>query len=77
MLRQSVEFAFAHPEASDPYVREHAQEMEPAVMRQHIALYVNDYSISLGDQGKAAVENMYEKAVNLKLIKRLPPKIFV
>jgi 1,4-dihydroxy-6-naphthoate synthase len=48
-LRASVEYAVAHPDASRTYVAAHAQEMDPAVMAQHIALYVNDYTIALDE----------------------------
>lgn len=54
-VRASVEYAFAHPEASAEFVREHAQEMSAAVCRQHIALYVNEHSVTLGHAGRAAV----------------------
>lgn len=57
LLRKSVEYAMAHPEASRDYVREHAQAMEPEVMDKHIKLYVNDYSVSLGEEGRAAVRH--------------------
>jgi 1,4-dihydroxy-6-naphthoate synthase len=55
-LRASVEHAFAHPEASRAYVRAHSQELSDAVCDQHIALYVNEFSIDLGDEGLHAVE---------------------
>lgn len=48
-LRASVEYAFANPTASLPYVREHAQEMEDSVMQRHIGLYVNDYTKTLDE----------------------------
>lgn len=56
LIRQSVEFAFAHYPAVTDYVKQHAQEMSEQVMRQHIDLYVNNYSIDLGEEGRAAVE---------------------
>lgn len=62
LIRKSVEFAFAQPESSMPYVREHAQAMTEDVMKQHIALYVNAFSVDLGASGIAAVELMFEKA---------------
>ncbi len=46
-LRASVEHAFAHPEDSTDFVRAHAQEMDPSVIRSHIDLYVNDYTLEL------------------------------
>jgi 1,4-dihydroxy-6-naphthoate synthase len=55
LIRQSIDQAFArYPQLSD-YIRQHAQEMEETVMRQHIDLYVNDYSRQLGPQGREAV----------------------
>ena len=55
-LRESVEYAFAHPDASRDYVRAHAQEMSDDVCRQHIALYVNEFSVDLGVDGLAAID---------------------
>jgi 1,4-dihydroxy-6-naphthoate synthase len=55
LLRQSVEYAFANPEASSEYVKKHAQEMSEEVRKKHIKLYVNSYSINLGDAGKNAI----------------------
>lgn len=60
VMRRSVEYAFAHPEASRPFVREHAQEMDEQVMRQHIELYVNRYSVDLGEEGRRAVHLLFE-----------------
>jgi 1,4-dihydroxy-6-naphthoate synthase len=62
VLRKSVEYAFLNPNSSADYVKCHAQEMEKQVVDAHIALYVNDYSISLGEQGRKAVELLFEKA---------------
>ena len=56
-LRASVEYAFAHPEASRDYVAAHAQEMDPGVTERHIQLYVNDYTVALDE---AAVMKMLE-----------------
>jgi 1,4-dihydroxy-6-naphthoate synthase len=61
VLRKSVEYAFANPQASLPFVREHAQEMSEDVMYRHIDLYVNDYSIDLGPGGRRAVEVLFER----------------
>jgi 1,4-dihydroxy-6-naphthoate synthase len=61
-IRRSVEYAFAHPEASAGYVRAHAQELSPEVCRQHIELYVNEFSVDIGDDGLAAIEALVERA---------------
>jgi len=61
VLRKSVEYAFENPNSSADYVKCHAQKMEKEVVDAHITLYVNDYSISLGEQGRKAVELLFEK----------------
>lgn len=56
VIRASVKYAFAHPEASGAYVMAHAQEMDPEVAKAHIGLYVNEFTVDLGPEGHAAVE---------------------
>lgn len=58
VLRRSIEYAFAHPADSLPFVREHAQEMDAGVIESHIALFVNDYSLDIGPQGAAAAAQL-------------------
>ena len=77
VLRKSVEYAFANPKASGDFVQRHAQEMDPDVMQQHIDLYVNEYSIDLGEKGRSAVTLLFKKAVDLGLIDRFNQNIFV
>lgn len=67
LIRKSVEFAFQHPESSMPYVRQHAQAMSEEVMKKHIALYVNDFSVELGEVGSNAINLMFNKAKELNL----------
>ncbi len=55
VLRRSIEYAFANPLASRSYIKQHAQEMDDSVIESHIALFVNDYSLDLGDEGRAAI----------------------
>ncbi|HYM26181.1 MAG TPA: 1,4-dihydroxy-6-naphthoate synthase [Vicinamibacterales bacterium] len=62
VIRRSVEYAFAHRDASLPYVRAHAQEMSEDVMYKHIDLYVNDFSIDLGPDGRQAVQMLFDRA---------------
>ncbi len=58
LIRKSVEYAFAnYPNLTD-YVKMHSQEMDETVMRKHIDLYVNNYSIDLGEEGKIAIETL-------------------
>jgi 1,4-dihydroxy-6-naphthoate synthase len=58
ILHDSVAYAFAHPEASMPFVRAHAQELSDAVTQAHIDLYVNAFSLDMGDRGRAAVQQL-------------------
>ncbi|MHA4809303.1 1,4-dihydroxy-6-naphthoate synthase [Flavitalea flava] len=60
LIRKSLEYAFGHYPELPAYVKEHAQEMDETVMRQHIDLYVNDYSLSLGDEGKKAIQRLLQ-----------------
>lgn len=68
VVRRSVEFAFAHRDASLPFVREHAQEMSEEVMYKHIDLYVNDYSVDLGPEGRRAIERLFDRARQVGII---------
>jgi 1,4-dihydroxy-6-naphthoate synthase len=67
-IRESLAFARRDEAAVAPYVREHAFEMDEAVMRAHIGLYVNDYSIDLGADGIAAIKDLFKRATEAKLI---------
>lgn len=58
LLAESVRYAMAHPAVSREFVKEHAQELEDEVIDKHIALFVNDFTISLGDEGRRAVERL-------------------
>jgi 1,4-dihydroxy-6-naphthoate synthase len=60
LIRKSIEYAFNNYPFITAYVKQHSQEMAEAVMRQHIDLYVNNYSIDLGNDGKKAVNKLLE-----------------
>lgn len=61
LIRSSVEYAFRHHyESLSDYVKAHAQEMSEHVMRRHIDLYVNNFSVELGTDGKKAVDKLLE-----------------
>lgn len=57
-IRDSVQYAFDHPEASREYVRAHAQEMSESVCAAHITLYVNEHSLDVGDDGMRAIARL-------------------
>lgn len=71
--RASVRAAWAVPEATRPYVMEHAQEMDPAVADQHIALYVNEFTADLGEEGLAAIRGLLDRAADQGLVPALKP----
>ena len=61
-IRTSVEYAFANPEASRDYVRSLSKEMSDEVCAAHIALYVNEHSVDIGDEGLAAIDRLLGRA---------------
>ncbi|MGO1243154.1 MAG: 1,4-dihydroxy-6-naphthoate synthase [Sphingobacterium sp.] len=77
LIRQSVEYGFENPKSGLEYIRSHAQEMDEEVMYKHISLYVNKYSIELGEQGRAAIQTMFDKAVSLKIIPSIRKDLFL
>ena len=62
LIRKSIEFAFSNYPLITQYVKQHSQEMSEDVMRQHVELYVNNFSIDLGIDGKQAIETLYKIA---------------
>jgi len=67
-IRASLEYAWAHPDASREYVLTHAQEMDPDVAKAHIDLYVNDFSANLGEEGYNAVFALLDRAARENLV---------
>ena len=60
LIRKSLEYAFANYPLITDYVKQHSQTMSEEVMRQHIDLYVNNFSLDLGADGKNAIEALYK-----------------
>jgi 1,4-dihydroxy-6-naphthoate synthase len=75
-IRESVAWAFAHPDDSKEYVRLHAQEMSETVQQQHISLYVNRFSLDLGAVGRAAVRKLFEEGLRAGFLPSLKEPIF-
>lgn len=61
-IKDSVTYAFNHPDSALPYIKQYAQELEDEVIRQHIDLYVNRFSIDLGAEGVRAIDTLFETA---------------
>ncbi|MCD9024974.1 1,4-dihydroxy-6-naphthoate synthase [Cohnella silvisoli] len=70
-IRQSVEYAWQHPDASKEYVLNHAQEMDPSVAQSHIDLYVNEFTANLGEDGYNAITTLLERATHEGLIPQM------
>jgi 1,4-dihydroxy-6-naphthoate synthase len=67
-IRASVRYAFDHPEEARSYIRAHAQELDDTVIKQHIDLYVNHFSLDLGEEGLAAVHELLHRATAAGII---------
>lgn len=77
IIKESVKYSWEHYPNLNPFITENAQEMEEDVMRQHINLYVNEYSSDLGEVGKKAVMSLFNEAKRTGLLKdNLPDSIF-
>ena len=72
LIRKSLEYAFSHYPNLPDYVRDHAQEMDQQVMRQHIDLYVNNYSLSLGHDGEKAIRTLLHTFARLHARQEIP-----
>ena len=60
LIKQSLDFAYSNYPFIADYVKQHSQEMSEDVMRQHIDLYVNNYSLDLGIEGRLAIETLHD-----------------
>jgi 1,4-dihydroxy-6-naphthoate synthase len=67
-VRSSVEHAGAHSEEAREYVQQHSAEMDPAVCRAHIDLYVNDFTLDYGEEGKEAIGQLLDAAASFGVI---------
>ena len=77
VLKRSVEYGMKNPEQTMDFVRQHSQEMEEEVMKKHIQLYVNNFTLDLGTEGKNAVEKLYEVAMEKRIIGGMAYPLFV
>jgi 1,4-dihydroxy-6-naphthoate synthase len=75
-IHRSVEYANLHKGELNEFIRCNAREMDTSVMQKHIDLYVNEFSVSLGVQGKQAINQMFEYAIEAGIILKMPDRIF-
>ncbi|MBI5073669.1 MAG: 1,4-dihydroxy-6-naphthoate synthase [Nitrospirae bacterium] len=77
LIRKSLEYAFSHSEETKIYIRSHAQELDGQVIDQHIRLYVNDYSLDIGNRGVQAVEELFRRATEQGIIPKSSLPLFL
>lgn len=77
LIRKSIEFAFENPLDSMDFTKLNAQELDDTVIKSHISLYVNDFSIDLGEKGRSAVHFLLNKMKEFKIIENLKMPLFV
>ena len=76
-LCASVKYAYSNPGVVKNYIRQHAQEMDEAVMQQHIDLYVNEYTLNYGADGEAALVDLFACAEEAGIVPRSDQPLFV
>lgn len=76
LIRSSLEFAFQNPLESKPYIKKHASEMDEAVIENHIALYVNEFSLDLGVEGQRAIAFLLKKGSDNQLLPQIKLPVF-
>lgn len=76
-LRESIELAFSNPTLSAGFVAANAQEMDPVVQQQHIALYVNKFSVDLGKEGEEAIRFLFTEGARLGLLPAIKDSLFL
>ncbi len=77
IVRRSIEYAFEDSSASFDFVMANAKEMESSVMNDHIKLFVNDYTLNLGTEGRKAIKELYRIATGKGIIQEMPENIFL
>lgn len=77
LVRKSVEYAFENPKSGIEFIRQHAQAMEEEVMYKHIELYVNQYSVDLGIEGRKAIDTLFDIATRNKVIPSIGKSLYV
>lgn len=77
IIRRSVEYAFDHPESGMDFICSLSQEMSTEVIKKHIDLYVNKFSIDLGETGRKAVQTFFEEAHKVGIIPETKQNLFL
>ena len=76
-IRSSMEYSFNHRKEADDYIKRYAQEMSSKVIRQHIDLYVNEFTLNLGKEGEEAVKMLFRMARDSKILPESNSPLFI
>jgi len=76
-IKRSIEYAVSNPGPASLFIKKHARELDESVINEHIKLYVNKFSHSLGPEGKEAVKKLYSVAKEKNIIPDMPERIFL
>ena len=76
-LKESIAYSYKYRSQAQPYIAEHATEMSEEVMQKHIDLYVNDYSVDIGQDGKNAVKELFARAQSRGLMPKINLPLFL
>lgn len=77
MIKESVLYAMRHRHETKKHIKEHSQELDDSVIEKHINLYVNDYSVDIGDKGIRAVHELMKRAEDKGIIKKSSSSLFI
>jgi 1,4-dihydroxy-6-naphthoate synthase len=75
-LKNSILFANTNPASSHNFVKQHAQKQSEEITNRHIELFVNDYTLSLGEEGRNVASFFLNETKRLKIVESIPQKIF-
>lgn len=76
VIKHSILYAFNNRKSPVDYIKQHSQELSDDVINQHINLYVNDFSVDLGDEGEKAVMELLSRAEEAEIINRSDNPLF-
>ncbi len=77
LIRKSLQFARNHPESSKEWIKSHAQETKDQIIKQHISLYVNEFSMDLGSAGQSAVQHLLHSQLESKNLQKNILPLFI
>lgn len=63
LIKDSLMYAMENPQSAEGFIKQHSKELSDEVIKQHIELYVNDYSIDMGKEGRNAIETLFREGV--------------